>query len=82
MSLTITPKHMDDYEIHVKRLHLPYLLESPCPVCSKVIQRDLSSGPYTLSYPKLGRTACWFVCEDCNREWTEDFILSLTVEKP
>lgn len=81
MPLTITPKNTAGFEIEDKRFHIPFVFSSPCPSCGEVHERDLSGGDY-LAYPKLGKTKCGFYCEDCDKDWSESFILGITAVIP
>lgn len=48
-----------------KRLHVPYVVSSPCPTCKRLVEVDLSGGDHYLSSPRIGQpTSIYFVCEE------------------
>ena len=69
------PQH--GFEIPVKRLYLPYILEDKCPECGFVVTLDLSEE--YLSYPLTGKNPIDWGCEKCDHEWTAFFDLAIEI---
>lgn len=81
MSITVRALPQKGFAIEVKRLNLPFVLESPCPKCQKIATYDLSVE--YLSYPALGEPEqIYFGCADCEEEeeWVEHCTLEMVIK--
>ena len=69
----------DEFEIDVKRLHLPYILKTKCPKCGKELSRNYSNMEY-LIYPNIGHNQESFWCDECDNEWKLCLNLKVSLE--
>ena len=72
----------DGFELNVKRLYLPTVIEVKCPKCGISHKEDLER--YAISFPWVGeKTSIGCYCNDCETEFLFDVVirLSLGVDK-
>lgn len=76
MKLTRTTK---TYNIDVKRLQLPYIIEGSCKECGEPFKIDLEND--ILYYPKLNEpTEVYYYCEKCVENYEVKIIIDITVK--
>jgi hypothetical protein len=79
MAITVKTLPQKGFTIEVKRLNLPFVLESACPKCKKIAVYDLSV-EYFL-YPALGEPEeIYFGCDGCAEEWAEHCTLEVVIK--
>ena len=79
MSSETIKRTAGNFHFDVKRLYLPYVINTQCPSCREQVQFDM--GDQYISYPTVGKpeNLCLY-CEDCDEEWTVGVTIDVTVQ--
>lgn len=70
------------YDLDVKRLNVPFTVESECPACGKTHTEDLTSDNF-LPGPSVGSSKnnlIYCYCSDCNVSWQFQYELELMIK--